>query len=70
MKRDYIYEIYSVLQTREVENYIIKEQGVLEFDLMYEGGRAVFEVLKKNMRIIEILYWFYLGQEIMEGMVI
>ena len=70
MKRDYIYEIYSVLQTREVENYIIKEQGVLEFDLMYGRGRAVFEVLKKNMRIIEILYWFYLGQEIMEGMVI
>ncbi len=41
--------IYSVKQTRKIEEYLIQESKIPEFDLMYEAGKAVFDILESKL---------------------
>lgn len=48
--------IYSVKQTRQIEEYLITKCQIPEFELMFQAGKAVFNILQSELSDIEKQY--------------
>lgn len=46
----YSKQLHNIEQTRQIEHFLIKEQKIAEFDLMFNAGKAVFEQLQKYLK--------------------